>query len=81
MKVQSYYVNMRPRWSLIARLWNLFFGNLKKDYRNLYQDINGHDIHNSETDLQNNISGFLMLKKGESSGWFQSGWFTSPWFH
>jgi hypothetical protein len=65
MKIKSYYINIRNRWSLIAKLWNKFFSNLEYDYEQLkiaIDDIDnddGTDYVNEEY-IRNEVESFIL---------------------
>jgi len=62
MRIKSYYINIRRRWSLIPALWNKFFYNLSVDYSNLKEEIDEHAINNSESYLQEKIE-YIITKE------------------
>jgi len=65
MKIKSYYVNIRQRWSLITKLWNKFLSNLEYDYNQMkiaIDDIDEDDGTNyvNEEYIKDNIKSFIL---------------------
>lgn len=65
MKLKSYYINIRRRWGLIAKLWNKFLSNLEYDYEQLkvaVDDISDDDGTNyaNEEYIKDNIKSFIL---------------------